>query len=98
MVCDDGGHLLAIIRMDGTNSASANVSQAKAHTAAVMKRETKVVEDMINQGRFAFLSASNLEGMLKGGAPILVNEVCVGAFGVSGVQAAQDAQIARAGI
>ncbi|WP_290871810.1 heme-binding protein [Aquabacterium sp.] len=97
-VCDDGGHLMAFLRLDGANLASPHISQAKAHTAAVMKRETKGLEDMINGGRTAFLSAPKLEGMLEGGVPILVEGHCVGAVGVSGVKSPEDAQIAKAGI
>jgi glc operon protein GlcG len=96
-VCDDGGHLLGFIRMPGANIASATISQSKAQTAALMRRETKGVEEMINGGRFAFLSAPGLSGMLEGGVPVMVNGQCVGAVGVSGVKADQDAQIARAG-
>lgn len=96
-VCDDGGHLLAFIRMPGANLASAAISQAKAHTAAVMRRETKGVEEMINGGRTAFLSAPGLTGMLEGGVPIMLNGHCVGSVGVSGVKAPEDAQIAKAG-
>lgn len=96
-VCDGGGHLLAFVRLDGANLVSAQISQAKANTAALMRRETKLVEDMVNQGRVAFLSAPGVNGLLEGGVPILVNGQCVGAVGVSGVQSAQDAQVAKAG-
>jgi uncharacterized protein GlcG (DUF336 family) len=53
---------------------------------------------MINGGRTAFLSAPALDGMLEGGVPIMSGGHCVGAVGVSGVKASEDAQIARAGI
>jgi uncharacterized protein GlcG (DUF336 family) len=53
---------------------------------------------MINQGRVSFLSAPAVEGLLEGGVPILVQGVCVGAVGVSGVKSSEDAQVARAGI
>jgi glc operon protein GlcG len=96
-VCDDGGHLLGFIRLPGANIASATISQAKAQTAAHMKRETKGVEEMINGGRTAFLSAPGLAGMLEGGVPIMVDGQCVGAVGVSGVKPAEDAQIAACG-
>ncbi|MGE5339601.1 MAG: heme-binding protein, partial [Gemmatimonadota bacterium] len=59
--------------------------------------ETKRYEDMINQGRSAFLSAP-LQGMLEGGVPIIVDGQVIGAVGVSGVQSSEDAQIAKAGI
>lgn len=96
-VCDDGGHLLAFMRMPGANLISAQISQAKAHTAALMKRETKGVEEMINGGRTALLSAPGLSGMLEGGVPIQVEGQCVGAVGISGVKPGEDAQVAKAG-
>lgn len=96
-VCDDGGHLLGFVRLPGANIASATISQAKAQTAAHMRRETKGVEEMINGGRTAFLSAPGLAGMLEGGVPVMVDGQCVGAVGVSGVKPAEDAQIAACG-
>ena len=97
-VCDDGGHLLWLQRLDGAAPVSAHIALAKARTAALGRRETKVYEDMINQGRTAFLSAPEIEGLLEGGVPILIEGHCVGAVGVSGVKSSEDAQIARAGI
>jgi glc operon protein GlcG len=97
-VCDDGGHLLAFVRLDGANLASARISQAKARTAAMLKRDTALVEEMIRAGRTAFLSAPDLDGMLEGGVAIVVNGQCVGAVGVSGVKAPEDAQVAQAGV
>ena len=95
---DDGGHLLGLQRLDGAAPISAEIAPAKARTAALGRRESKVYEEMINQGRTSFLSVPALEGMLEGGVPILVNGQCVGAVGVSGVKSSEDAQIARAGI
>jgi glc operon protein GlcG len=97
-VVDDGGHLLWLQRLDGAAPISAQIAPAKACSAALGRRESKVYEDMINQGRTAFLSAPALQGMLEGGVPIVVDGHCVGAVGVSGVKSAQDVQIARAGI
>jgi len=97
-IVDDGGHLLWLQRLDGAAAISAQIAPAKAHTAAVGRRESKVYEDMINQGRVSFLSAPGLNGLLEGGVPILVEGFCVGAVGVSGVKSTEDAQIARAGI
>ena len=53
---------------------------------------------MVNQGRTSFLSVPELEGLLEGGVPILVEGHCLGAIGVSGVKSSEDAQIAKAGI
>ncbi|WP_137896719.1 heme-binding protein [Ramlibacter sp. 2FC] len=97
-VVDDGGHLLHLQRLDGAAPISAQIAPAKAHTAAVGRRESKVYEDMINGGRVSFLSAPGLNGLLEGGVPIVKDGQCLGAVGVSGVKSTEDAQIARAGI
>lgn len=97
-IVDDGGHLLWLQRLDGAAPISSHIAPAKANTAALGRRETKVYEDMINGGRYSFLSAPLLEGMLEGGVPIVKDGQCLGAVGVSGVKSTEDAQIARAGI
>jgi glc operon protein GlcG len=97
-VVDDGGHLLALERLDGAPPISAHIAPAKAHTAALGRRESKVYEDVINGGRYSFLSAPAIEGMLEGGVPVVKDGQCIGAVGVSGVKSNEDAQIARAGI
>lgn len=97
-VVDDGGHPLWLQRLDGAPPISAHIAPAKARSAALGRRESKVYEDIINQGRAAFLSAPELQGMLEGGVPVMVDGHCVGAVGVSGVKSADDARIARAGI
>ena len=96
-VVDDGGHLLQFTRLDGTPPVSAYIAPEKARAAALGRRETKIYEDMINQGRNAFLSAP-LQGMLEGGVPIVADGQVVGAVGVSGVKSSEDAQVAKAGI
>ena len=96
-IVDDGGHLLWLQRLDGAAPISAQIAPAKAQTAALGRRESKVYEDMINGGRHSFLSAP-LAGMLEGGVPIVADGHCIGAVGVSGVKSSEDAQIARAGI
>jgi len=97
-VVDDGGHLLALQRLDGAAPISAYICQEKARTAALGRRESRIYEEMINAGRQSFLSVPKLRGMLEGGVPIIVDGQCVGAVGVSGVKSTEDAQIARAGI
>ncbi|MBB2929906.1 GlcG/HbpS family heme-binding protein [Paraburkholderia silvatlantica] len=96
-IVDDGGHLLYLRRLDGAAPVSAEIAVAKARTASLGRRESKVYEDVIKQGRTAFLSAP-LIGMLEGGVPVSVNGDVIGAVGVSGVKSDQDAAIARAGI
>ncbi|MES2633979.1 MAG: heme-binding protein [Pseudomonadota bacterium] len=97
-IVDDGGHLLWLQRLDGAPPISAHIAPAKANTAALGRRESRVYEEVINGGRMSFLSAPDLKGMLEGGVPILKDGQCLGAVGVSGVKSTEDAQIARAGI
>ena len=97
-IVDDGGHLLWLQRLDGAPAISSHIAPAKAHTAALGRRQSKVYEDVINGGRTSFLSAPAVAGMLEGGVPILKDDQCLGAVGVSGVKSSEDAQIARAGI
>lgn len=97
-IVDDGGHPLWLHRMDGVPPISSYIAPSKAKTAALGCRESKVYEDMINAGRYSFLSAPVLDGMLEGGVPIMAAGQCIGAVGVSGVKSMEDAQIAKAGI
>lgn len=95
-IVDDGGHLLALERADGAAPISALIAVEKARTSALGRRPSKDYEDMINGGRTAFLSAP-LMGTLEGGVPVVIEGQVVGAVGVSGVKADQDAQVAAAG-
>lgn len=97
-VVDDGGHLLYLQRLDGAAAISAHIAPAKARTAALGRRDSKVYEDMINGGRQSFLSVPVLDGMLEGGLPIMKDGQCLGAVGVSGVKSQEDARVAIAGI
>ena len=95
-VVDDGGHLVYLQRIDGTQTGSIEVAIQKARTAQAFKRPTKVFEDAIAGGRNALLA---LHGALplEGGLPIMVGGQMVGAIGVSGVKSTEDGQIAKAG-
>ena len=97
-VVDDGGHLLYLQRLDGAAAISAHIAPAKARTAALGRRDSKVYEDMINGGRQSFLSVPLLDGMLEGGVPIMKDGECLGAVGVSGVKSQEDSRVANAGI
>jgi uncharacterized protein GlcG (DUF336 family) len=97
-IVDDGGHLLWLQRLDGAAPISSYIAPQKAKTAALGRRESKIYEDMINNGRVSFLSAPELQGMLEGGVPIVVDGHTVGAVGVSGVKSSEDVQVAKAGI
>jgi uncharacterized protein GlcG (DUF336 family) len=96
-VLDDGGNLVYLQRMDGTQIGSVNVAIGKAESAVKFKRPTKAFEDALKGGRQAIL---RLPGALpvEGGIPLMRDGVVVGGIGVSGVQSFEDAQIATAGV
>jgi uncharacterized protein GlcG (DUF336 family) len=96
-VVDEGGHLIYLQRMDDTQLASVEIAQQKARTALMYKRPTKAMEDAVAGGRSVIMT---LPGALpvEGGLPAIVDGRVIGAIGVSGVQSAQDAQIATAGL
>lgn len=96
-VVDDGGQLLGLLRLDGAAPMTAIVSPGKARTAALGWRESAAFEASINDGRTAFLSVP-MPVMLEGGVPIVIDGQVIGAVGVSGVQAKQDVETAKAGI
>jgi uncharacterized protein GlcG (DUF336 family) len=95
-ICDEGGHLLWLQRLDDAPPISCEVAPGKARAAALARKPSKALEEMINNGRFAALAMPLVP--LEGGELIVINGHIIGAVGVSGVKAAEDAQIARAGI
>jgi uncharacterized protein GlcG (DUF336 family) len=97
-ICDDGGHLLWFQRLDGAAPMSSHIAPSKARTSALGRRESRIYEEIINNGRTSFLSAPGIEGMLEGGVNIVIDGHTVGAVGVSGVKSTEDAQVAKAGI
>lgn len=94
-VVDDAGFLLYLERLDGAGPMTAEVATAKARTAAVTRRPTKAWEDLVKDRPVMMKFPDNLP--IQGGVPIMYQNECVGAIGVSGVQSQQDEQIAKAG-
>ncbi len=92
-VVDPAGDLLAFQQMDGVRPASADLAIEKARTAARLQRPTAEIEDNINQGRTAFVTAGI--AALRGGVPIRVNGKVVGAVGVAGLSKETDTGIAN---
>ena len=93
-VVDPAGDLLAFRRMDGVRPASADLAIEKARTAARLQRPTAEIEDNINHGRTAFVTADIVA--LRGGMPIRVNGEVVGAVGIAGLSKETDVDIANA--
>ncbi len=95
-VVDDGGHALGFLRLTDAAPLTAQIAFGKARTAALSRRESKFYEEVVKNGRTAFLSVDVTA--LEGGVPVVVDGQCVGAIGVSGVRSDQDAQIANAAV
>ena len=92
-IVDDGGHLISLQRMDGTQKGSVRVAEQKARTAIMFKRPTKVFEDMVLQGRPVMMTMPDAI-CLEGGLPLIRDGVFVGAIGVSGVKSSEDGIVA----
>jgi uncharacterized protein GlcG (DUF336 family) len=96
-IVDAAGNLILFEKLDDTQPGSIAVATTKAKTAANFKRPTKALEDVVMSGRTVMLG---IEGLLplQGGVPITVEGKVIGAIGVSGGSAAQDEQVALAGV
>lgn len=95
-VVDDGGHLISLQRMDGTQKGSVRVAEQKARTAILFKRSTKAFEDMVLQGRPVVMTLPEAI-CLEGGLPLIRDGVYLGAIGVSGLKSSEDGVVAAAG-
>ena len=95
-VVDDGGHLITLERMDGTQKGSVRVAEQKARTAILFKRPTKAFEDMVLQGRAVMMTMPDVI-CLEGGLPLIRDGVYLGAIGVSGVKSSEDGIVAAQG-
>ena len=94
-IVDDGGNLLYLQRLDGTQTGSIDVALQKAKTAVHFKRPSKALEDAVTGGRTVVLALGAMP--IEGGLPLMVDDKLIGAIGVSGATAQQDGQVAKAG-
>jgi uncharacterized protein GlcG (DUF336 family) len=94
-VVDNHGMLIWYQMQDDTQTSAAHLAIEKARTSATLRRPTKELEDGVAAGRVAVMS---LGLAIDGGVPIVVGGKMIGAVGVSGMAAAQDAEIARSGL
>ena len=97
-ILDSGGHMVHMLRMDGSPLGSISIAEAKAATTIKLKRPTKMLQDMVALGgeHLRLLSAPGLV-VMEGGELLVTGNAIVGAIGVSGATSAQDAEIGRAG-
>ncbi|MBL8203239.1 MAG: heme-binding protein [Blastocatellia bacterium] len=98
-IVDSATNLVLLQRMDDTQLGSIKISQKKAHTAAALRRSTKVFEDQVAAGGMGWKILGNDEVIpIEGGLPLIVNGKIIGAIGVSGVTSQQDGIVAKAGV
>ena len=100
-ICDGGGHLLLLQRLDGASAASTEAAIAKARMAALNGKPTADQEAAINAERPALAQLAGVFGQpavaMAGGLPLLVQGECIGAIGISGMTPERDTAIAAAG-
>ena len=98
-ITDTSGPIM-VKRCTGAFPASYNIAVEKARTAVQFQKKTGDLESAANvkdgSSRTALLSAPYV--LMRGGVPIFMNNICVGAVGVSGVAPDQDEQVANAAI
>lgn len=96
-IVDDSGRLLAFRRTDGAPIGTIEVARRKAETSIKFKMPSELIGKMVQQGGPAMLTLGDLVAV-AGGYPIMANGEMIGAIGVSGGMATEDAAIAKAGI
>ncbi|WP_130802939.1 GlcG/HbpS family heme-binding protein [Acinetobacter ihumii] len=94
-IVDDAGALMMMKRMDGATPLTAHLSLEKAKCSAMSRRPSKFYEDIIRNGQMGFLTLESVSGMLEGGEPIIYEGQLIGAIGISGAKAFEDADIAQ---
>ena len=92
-ICDDGGHLAGLYRMDAAPPSTVAIASEKARSAAMVRRPGRSVDDLVHSGPLASLTLGSLYGMLHGGSPLRVDGACIGAVGVSGGRPEDDQAI-----
>jgi glc operon protein GlcG len=95
-VVDDAGQLMYFIRMDDTANSTIIVAQGKARHAVNYRRDTRFHQDILEKGNAVVLGLPD-SLPVEGGIRLVADGKVIGAIGVAGAQASQDAQIARAG-
>jgi glc operon protein GlcG len=96
VVLDDGGWVILLERMDhAAMTPCVELAEGKARSAALFKKPTQALEEVINQGRYAAITARGIE--MQGGLPIVVDGELIGGIGASFATPEEDEQVAKAG-
>ena len=101
-VMDPGGHLLALVRMDGAPWITATVAQGKAWTSAAYGTPSAAQkEKMAAMPNFAGALTTMTHGAYTpqtGAVPVYRDRVLLGAVGASGGTGEQDEAVATAAV
>src|SRR5881296_702252 len=99
-VADEGGNIVAHVRMDGAWIGSIDISQKKAYTSRAFDIATKdLAAHSQSGGQFFGIHVSNNGRVMifAGGVPLKRDGKVVGGIGVSGGSGEQDQAVAEAG-
>jgi uncharacterized protein GlcG (DUF336 family) len=96
-IVDRHGFLVYFEKMDDTQTASVQIAEDKARSAAMFRRPSRAFEEGMAKGRIAILGLTGATP-ITGGVPIVVGGKVIGGIGVSGGTSDQDEEVAKAGL
>ena len=100
-IVDDGGNLIAFLRMDNARIAGISIAQDKAWTSVSMRMPTANLAQAAQPGGPSFGINTTNQGrivILGGGIPLTRGDQIVGAIGVSGGTSVQDTEVANSAV
>lgn len=99
-VCDEGGNLKALERMDGAPLLGIDIAINKAKSAVGFGMPTHAWHDFIKDDGPLALGAPHIQNLViyGGGYPIKAGDQVVGAIGVCGGHYTEDMVVAEAGL
>lgn len=97
-VSDSHGELISLLRMDGAPLPSVQVATRKCWTAARERAPTGEVGRGFRESGLEVMNSDPLFTGWDGGAPVRHGGRVVGAVAVSGLDQAEDAELARVGV
>jgi glc operon protein GlcG len=97
-VSDSRGELISLLRMDGAPYPSVAVATNKVWTAARERASTGEVGRNFKENGWQMLNSDIRYTGWDGGAPVTHRGRVVGAVAVSGLDQAEDAELARIGV
>jgi len=97
-IVDDGGHLLAALRLDGATVFNMELALGKARTAAQTARPSRFWAERLTGGGGGMLTLAVPVMPAPGGLPVMVMGECVGGIAASGAKGEEDERASQAGL